>query len=112
MATDMQMVALLKKDLTDSERTQFDLQLAQHSKNPTTALILSLLFGYFGIDRFYVGDIGLGVLKMLTLGGFFVWALIDLFLIMGAARKKNLRMAEEVRASIVSIRRGDRMGDA
>ena len=110
-ATDMQLTALLKKDLTDSERTQFDLQLAGHSKNPTTALILGLFFGVAGIDRFYVGDIGLGVLKLLTFGGLGIWALIDWFLIMGAARKKNLLVAEEVRASIVSIRRTDRMGD-
>ena len=45
------------------------------------ALILSILVGAFGIDRFYMGYIGLGVLKLLTLGGCGIWWLIDLILI-------------------------------
>eukprot|EP00727_Mastigamoeba_balamuthi_P009309 m51a1_g500 hypothetical protein (626) ;mRNA; f:267843-278108 len=35
----------------------------------TTAIILSMLLGWVGADRFYLGHIGIGVLKMLTLGG-------------------------------------------
>lgn len=108
----MQMVALLKRDLSDNERTQFDLQTAQHSKNPTTALILGLFFGWAGVDRFYVGDMWLGALKLLTFGGLGIWALIDWFLIMGAARRKNMTVAEEIRASIVAIRRSEGMGGA
>src|SRR5262245_31439407 len=100
MATDLQMMALLKKDLSDQERMQFDLQMGAHSKNPTTALILGLFLGTLGIDRFYVGSIGLGVGKLLTGGGLGIWTIIDWFLIRGAARKKNMRMAEEVRASL------------
>jgi hypothetical protein len=45
------------------------------------ALLLSVFLGHFGVDRFYVGDIGLGVLKLLTCGGFFVWFVIDIVLI-------------------------------
>jgi TM2 domain-containing membrane protein YozV len=112
MANDLQMMALLKKDLSDSERTQFELQLAGHGKNPTTALLLGLFFGIVGADRFYVGNMVMGALKLLTFGGLGLWAFIDWFLIMGAARKKNLQIAEEIRASIVSIRRNDRMGEA
>ena len=47
----------------------------------TTLLILSILVGELGIDRFYVGKIGTGILKLVTLGGFFVWWLIDIILI-------------------------------
>ncbi|MFC3244282.1 NINE protein [Gordonia humi] len=46
-----------------------------------TALLLSLFLGGLGIDRFYLGYSGLGVAKLLTLGGCGVWALIDLVLI-------------------------------
>ena len=50
-------------------------------KSKTTAIILSVLLGGLGVDRFYLGYIGLGVLKLLTVGGFGIWALIDLILI-------------------------------
>lgn len=65
------------------------LQMAQF-KDPTTALILSVLLGGYGIDRFYIGDTGLGIGKLLTAGGCGIWAIIDWFLIMGATREKNM----------------------
>lgn len=46
-------------------------------KSKTLALILSILLGEFGIDRFYLGYIGTGILKLLTFGGFGIWYLID-----------------------------------
>ena len=58
-------------------------------KNPTTAIILSVLIGHFGIDRFYLGDTGLGIAKLLTCGGLGIWTLVDWFLIMGLARQRN-----------------------
>ena len=58
-------------------------------KDPILALIISFFLGGLGIDRFYVGNIGLGILKLITLGGLGIWALIDLFLIMRAARRTN-----------------------
>ena len=58
--------------------------------DPTTTLIVSLIGGGLGIDRFMIGDTGMGIAKLLTCGGLGVWAIIDLFLIMGAAREKNL----------------------
>lgn len=45
------------------------------------ALLLSILVGSLGIDRFYMGYIGTGILKLITLGGFGLWWLIDLILI-------------------------------
>ena len=59
-------------------------------KDPTTSLIVSLLAGGLGIDRFLIGDTGLGVGKLITCGGFGVWAIVDWFIIMGATRQKNL----------------------
>lgn len=55
-------------------------------RDKTTALILSILLGALGVDRFYLGKVGTGILKLLitifTLGLFaWVWWLIDIILI-------------------------------
>jgi TM2 domain-containing membrane protein YozV len=56
-------------------------QLVVSSKSKSTALILSWLLGCLGADRFYLGDVGLGILKLLTLGGCGIWQLIDAILL-------------------------------
>lgn len=50
-------------------------------KSKIVALILSIFLGELGIDRFYLGYIGLGILKLITFGGFGIWYLIDIILI-------------------------------
>jgi len=50
-------------------------------KDWLTAVLLSLFVGWLGIDRFYLGYTGLGIVKLLTLGFFGIWVLIDLVLI-------------------------------
>ena len=50
-------------------------------KSKIVALILSIFFGELGIDRFYLGYIGLGILKLITFGGFGIWYIIDIILI-------------------------------
>lgn len=51
------------------------------------ALLFSIFLGYLGIDRFYMGQVGLGIGKLLTGGGCGVWWLIDVILI--ATRSSN-----------------------
>ena len=49
----------------------------QPCKSQAIAFILSIFLGTLGIDRFYLGSIGLGILKLITIGGCGVWAIID-----------------------------------
>lgn len=79
--------------LDDSKWTL--IQSAQF-KDPTTSLIVSLLAGAIGIDRFIIGDTGLGIGKLLTCGGLGIWAMIDWFLIMGTTREKNFAKLQQV----------------
>lgn len=66
------------------------LSMTSQLKDSTISLILSICLGYWGVDRFFIGDIGLGLGKLLTGGGCGIWYLIDIFMIMDATRKKNL----------------------
>lgn len=52
-----------------------------------TTLLLSFFLGGLGVDRFYLGHTGMGIGKLLTLGGCGIWALIDFILI--ATRSVN-----------------------
>lgn len=53
---------------------------------------ISFMWGTFGVDRMYLGKWGTGILKLVTFGGFGVWVLVDLVLIMaGTMRDKQGR---------------------
>jgi TM2 domain-containing membrane protein YozV len=64
-------------------------------KDPTTMLIVSILAGSLGIDRFLIGDVGLGIGKLITCGGAGIWTIVDWFLIQGSAKEKNMRAIQE-----------------
>ncbi|MDO8954393.1 MAG: TM2 domain-containing protein [Gammaproteobacteria bacterium] len=87
----------IRDSIPETQRANFDLQLALRQKSTTIALVFSLLTGVLGVDRFYLGQIGLGILKLITVGGCGFWTFIDWFLIMGAARSKNIEIANEIR---------------
>ena len=57
-------------------------------------LVISVLFGGIGVDRFIMGKIGTGILKLITFGGLGVWWLIDVILIATKYDYKNVKWVE------------------
>lgn len=47
-------------------------------RKPSTVKLISIFPGSLGVDRFYLGDIKMGILKYITFGGFFVWWIKDI----------------------------------
>lgn len=79
----------IREALEHMDPQKANMILAQDYKDPTIALIISAIIGAYGIDRFYIGDTMMGILKLLTAGGCGIWWIIDIFLIMGATKEKN-----------------------
>jgi len=93
-------VQTMTKDLTPEQKMLFSSQLAASTKDRSTALILSVLLGTMGVDRFYAGDIGLGLLKLFTVGVCGIMWLVDLFMIRGRVDELNRRKAQDILDSI------------
>jgi len=55
--------------------------MAKRKVNWILILIMSILFGSLGVDRFIMGKVGTGILKLITFGGCGIWWLVDLILI-------------------------------
>ena len=55
--------------------------MVKRKVNWILVLILSIVFGSLGVDRFVMGKIGTGILKLITFGGFGIWWLVDIILI-------------------------------
>jgi hypothetical protein len=65
----------------DSKEVHMTLTNETPQRSFVVALVLSILLGTLGIDRFYLGKVGTGIVKLLTFGGFGIWWLVDVILI-------------------------------
>lgn len=78
------LVLIVLKKLPDAQGNPLSVPPAAEpvgDKDWSTAMLLSLFLGFLGIDRFYLGQTGLGILKLVTLGGCGIWKLVDIILI-------------------------------
>ena len=82
-------IPLLRESLARIPDEQFVMLHSVDLKDPTTILLVSIFLGEFGVDRFLLGDTGLGVGKLLTFGGCLIWWFIDIFLVQNRAREVN-----------------------
>jgi len=89
-------VIQIRERLMQMDDSKWVLVQTLQFKDPTTSLIVSILGGSFGIDRFIIGDTGLGIGKLLTCGGLGIWTIIDWFMIQGATREKNMAKLQQV----------------
>ena len=86
---DATQIPILKEKLKNASDEQYLAVQPQSYIDPTVTTIISVLLGGCGIDRFMVGDIGMGVLKLLTGGLCGVLWLIDIFTISKKVKNKN-----------------------
>ena len=87
----LEAINVIKEKILTMDYNTASIILAQ-AKDPTISILLSVLVGSLGIDRIYIGDTGLGIIKLLTCGGCGIWWLIDLFLIIHATKQKNQQL--------------------
>ena len=82
-------IVFLKEKLKNVDEEKFALISAIDFKEPTTLLLVSLFLGSLGIDRFMLGDTGLGILKLLTGGCCGILTIVDWFSISKKAKEVN-----------------------
>lgn len=82
-------IMYLKDKLRTMDEEKFSLVSTIALKDPTTILLVSIFLGVLGIDRFMIGDTGMGILKLLTGGVCGVLALVDWFTISKKTKELN-----------------------
>ena len=82
-------IVYLREKLKTLDESKALLLSSIELKDPTTLLLVSIFLGGLGIDRFMLGDTGLGVLKLLTGGCCGILTIIDWFSISKKAKERN-----------------------
>ena len=89
------LIDTIRHTLLEADESRFRHLQSINFKDPVISLVVSLVAGYLGVDRFLIGDVGLGIAKLLTCGGFGILTIVDYFLIMGRTREVNYEKFRE-----------------
>jgi len=84
-------IMFLKEKLLSADESKLNLVNAADLKDPTTILLISIFVGSLGVDRFMIGDTGMGVLKLLTAGVCGILTIVDWFTISNKTRELNFQ---------------------
>lgn len=82
-------IVYVRQKLMEADETKFALISSVDFKDPTTILLVSIFLGSLGIDRFMLGETGMGILKLLTCGVCGILTIIDWFSVQKKARELN-----------------------
>ena len=80
---------LIKEKLMSLSDERYMIVMGIELKDPTTMLLISVFLGTLGVDRFMMGDIGMGILKLLTGGLCGILTVIDWVTIMKKVKDRN-----------------------
>jgi TM2 domain-containing membrane protein YozV len=82
-------IMYLKEKLAAMDESKFTMVSTVELKDPTTILLVSIFLGTLGIDRFMLGDTGMGILKLLTGGCCGILTIIDWFTVSKKTKELN-----------------------
>ena len=82
-------IPLLKEKLMALPDDREIMVTATELKDPTTLLLISIFLGSLGVDRFMLGDTGMGILKLLTGGVCGILTIIDWFTVQNKTKELN-----------------------
>ena len=82
-------IVFIKEKLLALDDSQSTLVQSIELKDPTTLLLVSIFLGSLGVDRFMLGDTGLGVLKLLSVGVCGIMTIVDWFTVSKRTKEKN-----------------------
>ncbi len=83
-------IPIIRQKLENADDDVLVTLQATELKDPTTLLLISIFLGSLGVDRFMIGDTGMGILKLLTCGLCGILTLIDWFTISKKTKQLNL----------------------
>ena len=82
-------VVIVKEKLLAMHDSKFSLISSVELKDPNILLLISIFLGSLGVDRFMIGDIGMGILKLLTMGLCGILTIVDWFTISKRTKELN-----------------------
>ena len=84
-------IVFIKQKMQEVDDEKFSLISALEYKDPMTIVLVSIFVGSLGIDRFMLGDTGMGILKLLTMGLCGVLTIVDWFTVQKRAKDVNFQ---------------------